>query len=404
MRPSALPWILGLLGLVPGTAGATTDAPPWATVARLPLLGYDGGLGGRWTSVAFSVAPSGAVTNPATILSLPGTRLELQYHVSYGVPRLDEQFTRDVTWGLSAWGLRIGGRDAGLTLYYQRFLDVAWAWTRPETPWTDGRRIWFEQVEWRTRWSRWGLAVALRLQEDFVIGGGVARDALSVTTRARTGARGAGDLTWDVTQDAQDTAWGWVVGAQWAVYPHVVLGFAYHWLPRFSTPVRVTAVRRETPPESVTLPLPVAFPDGFAFGLHVIQGRWAIAVEAWRWKGGGLNDSPDLYLYTSPPGERLAYTARWDGRLSIAYDVRRGRLQVTPQAGLWYRPALRPTWSGPPETPDRDLMAHVWPPDRNRWHWTIGLGIRLGTALDVTAGYVHGPYARDLRVSWVSNL
>jgi hypothetical protein len=378
-------------------AGAGTDALPWSALSLLPMIGQDGGLGGRWTSVAFAASTLGTTANPAALLSRPGARTEIRYRVGYAVPRAGERLDRDTTQGLEAWAVAFSGMGSGLALFYHRPLDDGTVRVRPEEPRPVGR-LWAEQTDERVRWSEWGLSLAIRLQEDFVVGFGVARSTLSATGETRMAAAVPTDARqWRLRQDARDRAWHWTLGAQWAVYPHVVFGIAYHWLPTFDMPVEVETTRLDGSAQTETNVLRMAFPHALALGLHVVQGRWTVAVEGWRWKTGRLNEGPDLYLQLGP-SERLAYEAHWDWRLSVAYDALGRKPRVIPHVGLWYRPALRPAWTGPEDAPLRDLFTSVWPPDRARWHGTAGLTLRWD-ALDLSAAYVHGPYVRDLRIA-----
>lgn len=378
-------------------AGAGIDVLPWSAMSLLPMVGQDGDLGGRWTSVAFAVSPLGTTANPAVLLSRPGARTELRYRVGYAVPRTGERLDRDTTQGLEAWALALGGMGSGLALFYHRPLDDETVRVRPEGLGPVGR-LWAEQTDVRVRWSEWGLGLAVRLEADFVVGVSAARSTLSATGETRmTAARPTDARRWRLRQDARDRAWHWVLGAQWAVEPHVVVGIAYHWLPAFTLPVEVETTEPDGSARTETADLRVAFPNALTLGLHVVQGRWNVAVEGWRWKTGRLNEGPDLYLQLGA-SERLVYDTRWDWRVSVAYDALWRKLRVVPQVGLWYRPALRPVWTGPDEAPLRELFRSVWPLDRARWHGTAGLTLRRG-ALSLSVAYVHGPYVRDLRIA-----
>ncbi len=393
-----LVWGIAFIVLGGGSlAEAGTDVLPWSAMSLLPMVGHDGSLGGRWTSVAFAVSPLGATANPAVLLSRPGARTELRYRVGYAIARPGERLDRDTTQGLEAWALALGGVGSGLALFYHRPLDDGTARVRPEGPGPVGR-LWAEQTDGQVRWSEWGLGLAVRLQEDFVVGFSAARSTLSATGETQTAAALPTDARrWRLRQDARDRAWHWALGAQWAVEPHVVFGIAYHWMPAFDLPVTVETTTPDGSTRAETAALRVAFPDALTLGLHVVQGRWTVAVEGWRWKTGRLNEGPDLYLQLGA-SERLVYETRWDWRVSVAYDAPWRKLRVVPQVGLWHRPALRPVWTGPEATPLRDLFTSVWPPDRARWHGTAGLTLRW-RALSLSAAYVHGPYVRDLRVA-----
>ncbi len=397
-----LTWSI-VFGIVLGTgtpAGAGTDVLPWSAMSLLPMIGHDGGLGGRWTSVAFAVSPLGVTANPAVLLSRLGARTDLRYRVGYAIPRAGERLDRDTTQGLEAWALAFGGRGSGLALFYHRPLDDGAARARPESPGPVGR-FWAEQTDGQVRWSEWGLGLAVHLQEDFVVGFSAARSTLWVTGETQTeAARPTDTRRWRLRQDARDRAWHWALGAQWTVEPHVVFGIVYHWLPTFEVPVGVDTTAPDGSTQTETVALRVAFPHALALGLHVVQGRWNVAVEGWRWKTGRLNEGPDLYLQLGT-SERLVYETRWDWRVSLAYDTLWQKFRVVPQVGLWYRPGLRPVWTGPDEAPLRDLFMAVWPPDRLRWHGTAGLTLRR-SVLSLSVAYVHGPYVRDLRITVAS--
>ncbi len=386
--------IYGVVGWVSVVHGAT-DLTPWGEMSYLPALGWDGVLGGRWTSVAYALDPLAVPANPATMLSRPGPRLGVRYQQWFAMQQYNEVWLQDSFGGLAEWAVQLNGTGFGISVFRHRPFWQRAEWTRTSFSLPGGGSLWEENIQWTGTWSRTGVAMAMRLQEDFVVGGQILRDQWTTDGSLQTRTTVNGERwTFQYRADARD--WSGSVGVQWWLSPQVVFGLAYHWMPVFTVEVQGRSL--DDPEGSgVTIPLRVAFPNALAIGLHVADRQWVIAIDGWRWKTGRMNTDPQLYLHLGED-ERLEFRPIWGWRISAGAHLNVRPIRMFVQGGVWYRPGIRPVWIGPEGQSPEPVVRTLWPNDTRHLHWMFGVSIQFHTRLTMGGGLTLGKWMRMVQV------
>ncbi len=377
------------------------DSIPWTINEFYPMIDQGPALGYGGASTAWNWTASSALVNPATLLSFPAMGIELGYRGIWRESRYRLTDNAGTDSQLGFYGLKLAGSGAGLLFFRSTPMDqdLFYTYNGIGSPAFAGSPP--GGMNGHVKWKRTGLMFALRLQYDFVVGIGIARESLSLSGSAFQ-ASFDGSKQWDMTYQLDAKDWTFAFGVQWWLTQDIQVGVSYLINPvvRGEATVQETSFEEEGVVTSTTVvPFRFGYPNMLNFGAHIRENRFHLFLEARRYKTGRMNKDPWVRLFTLSWGGRLEYENTWEYRFGFMYEAVVFKVPLYVKLGAWKKPLWYPVWKS--EAPEADVsgFSATWPPLVKKWHGTAGLSIGLQPWLELHVSGVFGPTLKGLYVN-----